>query len=88
MHSEPTYNCRVCGLKQTEPQYGIDGISPSFDYCDCCGVEFGYGDTTPKAAKLNREKWLNTGAIWRDPSKKPDGWDVEVQLAQVPTDFK
>jgi hypothetical protein len=38
--------CRVCGLDQQSPPWGVDGKSPTYAICDCCGVEFGYEDST------------------------------------------
>ena len=34
--------CRVCGKVQDDPTWGEDGKTPTFDICDCCGVQFGY----------------------------------------------
>lgn len=83
MLNDPTDKCRVCGLEQAAPQYGPDGQEPSFDFCDCCGVEFGYGDMTLKGIQNHRNAWRAEGWNWHDPSKKPKTWSIEEQLKQV-----
>ncbi len=82
------YICRVCGLVLEDPPWGVDGKTPLFEFCLCCGVEFGYGDWTVGAAKNWRRKWLSKGAVWFDASEKPEEWDVESQLKNVPPEFR
>lgn len=50
--------CRVCGKIQSDPPWGLDGQCPTYEICDCCGVEFGYGDCTPEAARAWRKHWI------------------------------
>lgn len=69
--------CRVCGNVQLDPPWGEDNNSPSFDICDCCGVEFGYGDCTLKAIHASRKRWLENGANWKYPQNKPVEWSLE-----------
>lgn len=87
MPSDHIYRCRVCGLRLTEPPWGIDGKSPSHDICECCGVEHGYEDCNLAAVKQFRAKWLAGGAKWFQPSMKPASWSAEEQLKNVPPDF-
>jgi hypothetical protein len=87
MPSSADIHCRVCGLAQPEPPWGDDGTTPSFDICDCCGVEFGYEDTTREAASRYRAEWLTKGAHWFEPDSRPDNWDVNEQLKSIPADF-
>ena len=54
--------CRVCGLRQAEPPWGRDGASPTFDFCPCCGIEFGYHDASVEGARRARRAWLERGA--------------------------
>jgi hypothetical protein len=56
MHNNSTYYCRVCGLKYTEPPWGEDGKTSTFNICICCGAEFGYHDFTIKGVKEYRKK--------------------------------
>jgi len=51
--------CRVCGYNNLEPPWGDDGKSPTYDYCPCCGVEFGYQDACIEGIKSYRKKWLD-----------------------------
>lgn len=76
-------HCRVCGLAQVDPPWGADGKSPSFELCDCCGVEFGYDDATPTAIEASRSRWLESGAKWVRAGEQPRGWDLSRQLAQI-----
>jgi hypothetical protein len=75
--------CRVCGLIQSEPPWGMDGKSPTFDFCPCCGVEFGYGDASPEAIRRWRQKWIAEGKKWDSPDKKPANWDWQEQLSHA-----
>ena len=54
MHNDEKYYCRICGYRCVVPPWGEDGETPNFEYCDCCGVEFGYGDATIKVVKKHR----------------------------------
>ena len=82
------YVCRVCGLVLEDPPWGIDGRTPLFEYCPCCGVEFGYGDATPIGAKRWRLKWISNAAVWSEPSQEPAGWSLESQLGNLPPEFR
>ena len=80
--------CRVCGLKYEEPPWGIDDKTPSFEICECCGVEFGYEDGTVTAAKRYRKKWISSGAEWFNRKFQPRDWDLKQQLANVPQAYR
>lgn len=53
------YACQICGFLQLSPPWGDDGNTPLFDICNCCGVEFGYENTTIQTIKQYREQWLS-----------------------------
>ncbi len=80
--------CRVCGLNQGEPPWGEGGVCPTYDICNCCGTEFGYGDCSLKAIQASRERWLLNGAYWKSPKGKPPNWSLEEQLNQIPSQYK
>ncbi len=82
--SSNKFVCRVCGNPQADPPWGEDNQSPTYEICDCCGVEFGYGDCTPKAIKVFRDRWLVTGGNWKYPKYKPDNWSLEEQMKNIP----
>lgn len=88
MPKDSLYRCRVCGWKAADAPWGENGNSPTFDYCDCCGVEFGYGDATPAAIRSTREQWIATGGKWAEESVKPAGWSLDKQLASIPEAYK
>lgn len=76
--------CKVCGLFYPEfYPWGDNGETPSHDICDCCGIEFGYEDNNAQSAKQARQKWLDGGANWSNPEKKPEKWDLQEQLKNV-----
>lgn len=79
--------CRVCGLEQDEPPWGIDGKSPSFIICYCCGAEFGYEDFTLKAIRSHRHKWLTNSVKWWEEKERPKNWDLLSQLRNIPQEF-
>jgi hypothetical protein len=64
------------------------GADLVFEYCDCCGVQFSYGDATPDAARSWRRTWLREGAEWFHPERRPHAWNLEQQLEHVPADFR
>lgn len=76
--------CRVCGLKYRDFfPWGEHGDVPSHEICDCCGIEFGYEDTTPESSKMNRKRWIENGTRWFRPEKKSAGWNLEEQLKNI-----
>lgn len=77
--------CRVCGLKLQEPPWGEDNKSPSFDVCVCCGVEFGYEDSSLASIRIFRNNWLEQGANWSWPKAKPKDWNLDEQLKKIPS---
>jgi hypothetical protein len=87
MLSNQEFHCRVCGLLMPEPPWGDDGKSPAYDFCPCCGVEFGYGDCTHLAAQSWRETWIKKGAVWDNKDEKPTNWNLEEQLKTIPAGF-
>jgi hypothetical protein len=87
MHSDASFRCRVCGVLNLDPPWGTDGRTPLYEFCPCCGVEHGYQDATPAAARRFRGDWIAAGAPWDEPSLKPEGWDLTDQLSYVPVQF-
>lgn len=76
--------CRVCGFKYKDFfPWGIDGATPSHEICDCCGTEFGYEDNTPESTDINRKRWIDNGAEWFSPEKRPVAWLLEEQLKKL-----
>ena len=45
MGEKVKYICPVCGYDLGFPAW--DGESPSDEICNCCGIQFGYGDIGP-----------------------------------------
>lgn len=88
MPSDDLYRCRVCGWLNREPPWGVDGRTPLYDYCPCCGVEFGYQDATPEGARKFREAWIGSSAAWSEPEERPDDWSLDEQLADIPAGFQ
>ena len=81
--------CPVCGyVGLLEPAWADD--SPSYEICPCCGIEFGYDDssTTQEGRRTRhrelRADWIAAGYPWwsteQDP---PTGWDPVVQLHRI-----
>lgn len=75
------FKCPTCGFpKLEEPAWDSDTGSPSFNICPCCGCEFGYDDATPHGREQYRRQWIDNGAPWFNPQKKPADWSLEDQL--------
>ncbi|MCV6637183.1 hypothetical protein [Candidatus Albibeggiatoa sp. nov. NOAA] len=81
-------NCRICGFFLGYPPWGKDGKIPLFEYCPCCGVEFGYQDSTLKGIKKFREQWINNNMTWSYSEEKPLSWDYKQQLRSIPDKYK
>lgn len=89
MHSNNNlYVCRVCGALQSDPPWGETCKDPSFDICDCCGVEFGYEDATLSGLKRCREKWLSGGGKWNNVRFRPTNWSLDDQLDNIPSEYR
>ncbi len=86
MHSNKLA-CRVCGMLQLDPPWGDDGRTPNYDICPCCGVEFGYEDSTLESIRKYRNRWLANGANWTEKLEKPNNWDLKKQLENIPDEF-
>ena len=69
------------------PPYGQTLGMPSYEVCACCGFEFGFDDDpgasegTSFEAYLN--EWIETGANWFTPAKRPNNWELQKQIAVV-----
>ena len=82
-----THECRVCGCYSDDFLWGEDGKSPSFQICPCCGVQFGKEDLTLESIKQYRAEWISKGGKWFDKDEKPDSWDMEIQMKNIPDKF-
>ena len=79
--------CLVCGLSLDgidDFPWGESGTDPTFTYCPCCSVEFGYGDATIAAIRRRREEWVEAGMPWNEERLRPPRWDGRVQLRSLP----
>ena len=88
MVTNPGLHCRVCGLRYATPPWGDDGRTPTFEICDCCGVEFGYEDCLPVGAQRARAEWMSNGAPWFNPDARPPDWDRDAQMRSIPAEFR
>lgn len=79
--------CRVCGLYSEDLPWGADGNTPSYLICHCCGVEFGYEDSTIESIKKYRMVWLGKGSIWFRSKYKPENWDLNLQLKNIKSNY-
>jgi len=85
--SKVEFHCRICGYKNETPPWGEDGKCPEYDFCPCCNVEFGNEDYSLESIKRYRKAWLESGANWSEPEKKPMEWVLENQLKQIPEEY-
>jgi len=87
-YSEPnTHECRVCGYYSEDFPWGEDGESPSFQLCPCCGVQFGKEDISLDSIKKYRDEWVSKGGKWYTKEEKPERWNLEVQMKNIPDKF-
>lgn len=88
LNDQESYFCRICGKRQDEPIWGKDDRTPTFNICDCCGVEFGYEDCNLEAVQAFRKKWLQEGNKWWNPKAKPQSWLLEEQMKNIPKKYR
>ena len=89
MNNNQEYDfCRICGKKQDELIWGEDDQSPTFNICDCCGVEFGYEDSNLEAIRTFRRKWLEEGNKWWNLKAKPKNWSLNAQMKNIPKKYR
>lgn len=75
--------CLACGY-----DFGSVLDENNQDICPCCGCQIGYNYLYDgRGAKRCRGEWLNEGAKWFDPEKKPKNWNVNVQLKNIPKEL-
>ncbi|SNX88703.1 hypothetical protein SAMN06272735_9197 [Streptomyces sp. TLI_55] len=79
--------CRICGLDVGEVRFDGDGLSV-FVVCACCGCESGVEDGTAAAVRRHRESWIGDGAPWFEPKARPADWDLELQLSNIPPEWR
>ena len=79
--------CNVCGWSPEiyDPDPPLYDVG---DFCDCCGCEFGIEDRTLAQVRSVRNHWLKNGAKWFTPEDKPENWNLEEQLAQIPEEWR
>ncbi len=69
--------CPVCN-------YLLSELPEDYDYCPCCGTQFGYHDAGRTYASL-RQAWVSRGMPWWSPVRQaPDGWNAQRQLLKSP----
>ena len=71
-------------LHHGSPPYGQPYEEPSCEVCACCGFEFGNDDgpgtAPPKTFAEYLADWIDSGCLWFDPTRKPEGWSLNEQL--------
>ncbi|WP_440603130.1 hypothetical protein [Bacillus sp. GB_SG_008] len=79
------YVCLVCGYNRLPgPLYNEKRIPNVSLICACCAFQPGYDDEEIGwTIEAYRENWLQEGATWLDPKKKPKHWDLKQQLANI-----
>ena len=80
--------CRVCGLYIEDEPWGKDGSCPTYEICPCCGVEFGNEDYTIKSVIDYRKQWISNGAKWFNLKLQTEGWNLEIQMKDIPDEYK
>lgn len=81
-------NCRVCGYYMEDAPWGDDGQSPTYEICPCCGVEFGNEDYTLESTIEYRNKWLSEKVTFYESKVKPQDWNFQNQMENIPKDYK
>lgn len=76
--------CYVCGFPDLDkPPWKEDGITPSYEVCVCCGVEFGIDDINEAALNDYERSWFTGTGEWLINEGKPEDWSKEEQLKNI-----
>src|SRR5207248_2520777 len=62
------------------PGNALTKVRPNFDV-----VRF---DPTTEGARRFRQQWIEAGAKWSRPDRRPADWNLEAQLRHVPAAFR
>lgn len=81
------YICKACGYDNFPQEFWEDD-SPGYIICPCCGCESGNEDYTIESTKKYRQEWLESGSKWFEKKYKPEDWDLNQQLEQIPIEYK
>lgn len=68
-----------------DPPWGLDGRCPTYEYCPCCGVEWGYQDSLPASVERFRSEWVRRGGTWTDRTVPADGLTTNERLRRLDT---
>ncbi|WP_308638277.1 hypothetical protein [Paenibacillus silvisoli] len=78
------YTCHLCGYpEQNKPPWTQEGLSPSYEICPCCGIEFGVDDINLLGFEIYKREWFEKGRDWFDQAKRPVNWEQEEQLKSI-----
>lgn len=76
------HTCPICGYDGLTEN---PGSSPRFwgsqEICSCCGWQFGYNN--PAQIEQYRAEWVEAGANWFLPEKRPTHWNIAAQFAHI-----
>ena len=78
------YTCPVCGFPELEePAY--KGKSGSFEFCQCCGFQFGKTDHDEHISHEEwRAMWIKKGMKWFSSGYvPPENWNPRQQLLNI-----
>lgn len=77
-----TYTCPICGYDGLSESPGPDPKHwGSHEICPCCQWQFGYNN--PNQISQYRASWVEAGAQWFQAEKRPFGWSLSSQLANI-----
>ena len=82
------HECRVCGCYSVDFPWGEDGRNPSYNICQCCGVQFGKEDISLESIKKYRTEWLIKGGKWFAKDERPENCNLETQMKNIPNEFR
>jgi len=83
-HEKMLHCCRICGAYCDDFfPWGENGYLPSYEYCQCCDVEFGVQDFYEDEAFEYRVAWLKKGGHWAQKNDCPQNWDIREQLENI-----
>ena len=86
--SYDNHKCRICGFHNEYFPWGEDGEKPNFELCPCCGVQFGKEDVTLESIQKYRKEWLRKGGRCFIKKDRPENWDIDEQMRNIPEDFR
>ena len=78
--------CPSCGIDISDSCVW-ENLSVEYVFCHCCGLKIGRESSSIQEVHEKRDQWLLHPEFWHDQKTKPDEWNIEKQMENIPIDY-